>query len=187
MLNADFMARLERVKQSRKWSWEKTAEAMDLSRSMIQFISKGKYSVSEKAAKRLRQVEAEAGISPGAKAVIEAISRAAAELKPRISKADLKAGHANVEVKFVSGESPLGEQNLIRLSRPDVKARAKLVAEILAEESYHPVLLACLPSDLAKDSFLNLLHPLSYNALTETAMTLVFGPDWEKDISGLAQ
>ena len=187
MINADFTARLERVKQHHNWTWEQTGQAMGLSRSMLHFIGKGKYSVSERAAKRLRQLEAEAGVNPRARAVIEALSRAAEQAKLKISAADIRAGQTEVQVKFVSGEVPVGFDNPIRLSRPDIRARAKLVAEILAEESYHPVLLACLPPTLAKDSFLNLLDPLSYNALAEAAMTLVFGPDWEKDVSGLAE
>jgi hypothetical protein len=187
MLNAEFMGRLERVKQHHRWSWEETGKAMELSRAMLHFIGKGKYSVSDKAAKRLRQLEAEAGLNPRARAVIEALSRAAEQAKPKISAADIKAGQTSVMIKFVSGNPPEGFDNPIQLIRPNIRARAKLVAEILADESYHPALLACLPSALAKDSFLDLLDPLSYNALAEAAMTLVFGADWEKDISGLAE
>jgi len=185
MQAADFMARLERVKQHRNWSWEETAEAMELSRSMLHFIKTGKYCVSEKAAKRLRHVEAQAGINPRAKAVIEAIAKEADQAKPQVSRADIKAGQTEVEIKFLTGEPPPKCGNKIRLSRPDIKVRAKLVGDIRSEESYHPVLLACLPPELAKESFLNLLSVHSYNALAEAAMALVFGADWEKDVSGL--
>ena len=71
------------------------------------------------------------------------------------------------------------------LKRPDIKARAKLVGDILVDESYHPVLLACLDQKLANDAFLNRLSPFSYNALAETAMILVFGPDWQENVPEL--
>ena len=182
MQTADFMARLERVKQNQNWSWEETAKAMGLSRSMLHFIKTGKYSVSEKAVKRLHHVEAQAGINPRAQAVIEAISKAAEKAKPKVSSADIKAGHTEVEVKFLNGEPPSNCGSKIHLSRPDIKVRAKLVGDMRREESYHPVLLACLPPELAKDSFLNLLSVHSYNALAEASMALVFGSDWEYDV-----
>jgi hypothetical protein len=183
MQNADFMARLERLKQNRKWSWLETAKEMEFSRAMLYFIKTGKYAVSEKAVKRLRYLEAQAGISPRAQAVIEAITKDAAKAKPRISRADIKAGQTEVEVKFLSGEPPPDCGSKIRLSRPDIKVRAKLVGDIRGEESFHPVLLACLPPELANDSFLNQLNVHSYNALAEASMALVFGWDWEKDVA----
>jgi hypothetical protein len=87
-----------------------------------------------------------------------------------------------VEVKLVNGES-----DKVLLKRPDIKARAKLVGDIIVDESYHPVLLACLDQKLANDSFLNRLSPISYNALAETAMTLVFGPDWQENVPELKE
>jgi hypothetical protein len=184
MQAADFMGRLERVKQCRNWSWEETARAMELSRSMLHFIKTGKYSVSEKAAKRLRHLEAQAGINPRAQAVIEAISREAEKAKPKVSRSDIKTGRTEVEIKYLSGEPPSDRSNKIPLSRPDIRARAKLVGEIRREGSYHPVLLACLPPELANDSFLNLLSVHSYNALAEASMALVFGIDWETPGTG---
>jgi transcriptional regulator with XRE-family HTH domain len=187
MQNLVFMARLERVKQKRGWSWEQTAQAMNLSRSMLHFIKTGKYLVSEKAVKSLRLIETQTGISPVARSVIEALSKEAERAKPKISKADINAGQTEVEVKFVSGIPPANLGNKVRLTRPDIRVRAKLVGDILVEENYHPVLLACLPPELANDSFLNLLSPFSYNSLAETAMTLVFGPDWQQELPGLSE
>jgi transcriptional regulator with XRE-family HTH domain len=181
MQAAEFMARLERVKENRDWSWQETAKAMELSRSMLHFIKTGKYSVSEKAAKRLHHLEAQAGISPRAQAVIEAISKEAERAKPKVSTADIEAGYADVEVKFLSGGPQPASGQKIRLSRPNIQVRAKLVGDIRGEQSYHPVLLACLPPELANDSFLNLLNVHSYNALAEAAMALVFGFEWEKN------
>lgn len=187
MQNADFTVRLERLKQKRRWTWEQAAEAMELSRSMLHFIKTGKYPVSEKAAKRLRNLEVQAGINPAAQALIEAISKEAERTKPKISKADIDAGRTEVEVKFVSGKPPATYGDKVPLTRPDIKARAKLVANILAEDDYHPVLLACLPPELANDSFLNQLTPFSYNALAEAAMILVFGLDWQQEVPDLAE
>jgi hypothetical protein len=187
MQNADFMGRLERVKEKMRWSWEETAQAMDLSRSMLHFFKTGKYQVSEKAGKRLRQLEAQAGISPKARAIIEALAKEVERTKPKISKSDIDAGQTEMEVKFVSGRPEDNYGNKVSLKRPDIKARAKLVAEILVDESYHPVLLACLPPELANDSFLNRLSPISYNALAEAAMALVFGPDWQENVPELAE
>ena len=180
MQNADFMQRLERVKEKMRWSWEQTGQAMDLSRSMLHFIKTGKYQVSEKAAKRLRQLESQAGISPEARVIIEALAREVERTKPNISTDDIEAGLTEVEVKFVSGKS-----DRILLKRPNVKVRGKLVGDILADESYHPVLLACLDPKLANDSFLNRLSPISYNVLTKTAMALVFGRDWQENVPEL--
>jgi hypothetical protein len=187
MQNADFMARLDRVKQKHGWTWEQTARSLELSRSMLHFVKTSKYPVSEKAAKRLRKLEAEAGIVPRAQAIIEAIAREMERTKPKISKSDIEAGVTEVEVRFVSGEPPAGCDNKVQLTRPSIKTRAKLVGDLLVEESYHPVLLACLPPDKAHDSFLNQLTPFSYNALAEAAMTLVFGPDWQQEVPDLAE
>ena len=187
MQNADFMGRLERVKQKMRWSWEETAQAIDLSRSMLHFLKTGKYQVSDKAVKRLRQLEAQAGISPRARAIIEALAKEVERAKPRIYRADIEAGQTEVEVKFVSDGPHSSYGNKICLKRPDIKTRAKLVGEILIDESYHPVLLACLPSQLANDSFLNRLSPISYNSLAEAAMTLVFGPDWQENVPELTE
>jgi len=187
MTNAEFIARLERVKEKMGWTWEETAEAMGFSRSMLHFFKVGKYQVSEKAEKRLRQLEAQAGISPKARARIEALSKEVERTKPKISKADMVEGETELEIKFVTGEPPANHGKTVRLRRPDIKARGRLVAEILVEESYHPVLLACLPSELANDSFLNLLNPISYNALAEAAMILVFGTDWQQNLPDLTE
>jgi hypothetical protein len=154
---------------------------------MLHFIKTGKYSVSERAAKRLHHLEVQAGINPRAQAVIEAISREAERAKPRVSRADIKAGHTEVEIKYLSGDPPRDLGTKIPLSRPNIRARAKLVGEIRREGSYHPVLLACLPPELANDSFLNLLSVNSYNALAEVSMALVFGADWEKDVSNIVE
>jgi hypothetical protein len=148
---------------------------------MLHFIKKGRYSVSDKAAKRLQQLEVQAGINPRSQAVIEAISKQAEESKPKISKADIKAGSTQMSIKFVSGEAATGYHDKVRLTRPDIRARAKLVGDIQKEQSYHPALLACLPRELAKDSFLNQLDVHSYNALAEAAMALVFGFEWKKE------
>ncbi len=85
MTNAEFIARLERVKEKMGWTWEETAEAMGFSRSMLHFFKVGKYQVSEKAEKRLRQLEAQAGISPKARARIEALSKEVERTKPNQS------------------------------------------------------------------------------------------------------
>jgi hypothetical protein len=182
MQASEFMRRLEWVKDVNNWTWEETADAMELSRSMLHFIKKRKYPVSEKAVKRLRYLESQAGINPRAHAIIEAISQKARQAKPQVSPAEIEAGKTVVKGEFLSGAPPSGCDGQIRLSRPDIKARARLVADILLEQSYHPVLLACLPPELANDSFLNLLTPFSYNALAEAAMTLVFGSDWENGL-----
>ena len=187
MQNADFMTRLDRVKQKHGWGWEQAAHALEMSRSMLHFIKTSKYPVSDKAAKRLRKLEAEAGIVPRSQAIIEAIAREMERSKPKVSSADIQAGATTVEVKFVSGAPPANHKNPVPLSRPHIKTRAKLIGDILVEDSYHPVLLACLPPELANDAFLNLLSPFSYNALAEAAMTLVFGVDWQQEVPDLAE
>src|SRR5689334_9965796 len=106
MQAADFIARLQQLKLRRGWNWEEVGKAVDLSRSMIHFIKVGKYSVSDKVAKRLRQLEAEAGISPRAQSVIDAISKQAEKAKPKVSKADIKAGCTEIEVEFLTGQAP---------------------------------------------------------------------------------
>jgi len=130
---SNFMSRLDRVKEVQNWTWEETAEAMELSRSMLHFIKKGKYAVSEKAVKGLRHLESKAGINPRARAIIEAISQKVRQAKPKVSPAEIEAGKTIVKVEYLSGAPPSGCDSQIRLARPDIKARARLVADILLE------------------------------------------------------
>lgn len=186
MNGPEFISRLERLKELKQWSWAEAAEAVGLSRSMVHFIKTGKYGVSETVSQQLRKAERDAGISPRARVIIEAIVRQAEQAKINVSRQDVAAGKKVVEVQFITGEPPTGVKgNRIELSRPDVRVSAKLVADMLVDEGYESVLVSCLPTDLANRSFLNSLTPFSYKALCDAAMVLVFGVDWQRRLPEL--
>jgi len=59
----NFIDRVETLRIFRQWTWEQTASAIGLSRSMIHLIKKGKNNVTDKVLYRLEQAEIAAGIT----------------------------------------------------------------------------------------------------------------------------
>ncbi len=183
--NKEFIERLERIKLAKKLTWAEAAKLVGLSRAMVGFIRQRKHPVSVQVARNLSRAEREAGIIPVAKAIIEAIAARSREMQIKVSSEDLEAGIIVAKLDYLTGRPPAGCPDRISLSRPDIKISAKLITAVLLEESYHPVLLACLPREFANKTFLNRLTPFCYNELAEAAMALVFGQNWQERLPDL--
>jgi len=136
--------------------------------------------VSKKNWFRLEHVEREMGIAPqNVKKVTDALLAHVEEARVEVSPADYDRGFVEVPVEYVRRVPPPGHPEKIRLKRPDVKRSATLLANLLAEEDFEPVLLACIyPPDYANRDFLNLLTPFSYQALADAAVSIAFGSRW---------
>lgn len=186
MKNKEFIERLERLKIANRATWAEAAKLVGISRAMVGFIRQGKYPVSESVAMALVRAEREAGLNPRAREIIESISAEARKRKPTITPKDIERGFLELEVDYLAGVPPREHpRTTITLRRPDARKSAKLLADILVDESPHSVLLECLPVELATEAFLNKLTPFAYDALVETALALVFGLELQKRIRSL--
>jgi hypothetical protein len=180
--NASFLARVEKLKLAKNWTWEKTAEKLQVTRMVFHLIKKEKFGVSKRNLYRLEQLETKEGLrTPGAKELVEAVVSNIENSKIKITTADFDKGFVDVPVNYARGVPPKGHPAAIRLLRPNVKASAKLIVNLLASEDYGSVLLSCIqPRQFATQDFLNLLTPFSFQALSEAAMYLVFGIHWRQ-------
>ena len=180
--NAAFFERVEKLKLAQDWTWDEIAQKLHLTRGMIHFIKQGKYGVSKRNLFRLEQLERQESIGvPGARELIESVVSNIEGANLKITPADFDRGYVEVPVKYARGEPSKGFPKKIRLRRPDVKAAAKLVVGLLADEDYSVVLLACIhPREFASHEFLNLLTPFSFQALMDAAMELTFGAQWRE-------
>lgn len=180
--NAQFIGRVEALKLAKDWTWEEVASKLNLTRVMLHYLRQGKYAVTKRNMYRLDQLEKEQGFGAhSAKELIEAVVSNIEQSKVKITSADFDRGYVEVSVKYARGEPPKGFPKTIRLRRPDVKASAKLIVELLTDEDYASVLLTCIhPREFATQEFLNLLTPFSFRALLEAAMELVFGAYWQQ-------
>ena len=185
--NQDFYARLEKLKLHQGWTWEDVGREVGLSKTLIHFIKSGKYKVTAKSWHLLEKAEAAAGLSPSpkSKAIIEAIRSGMEEAGVKVKASDVDRGQITVPLSYLRGKPTKGQRRDVLLTRPASKQIPRLVANILAEESYQTVLLACLPPDLAHEAFLSKLTPFCLTALEEAALALVFGLEWRKKVEQL--
>ncbi len=187
--NVAFFERVEQLKLAKGWTWAEIAQELHLTRGMIHFIKQGKYGVSKRNLYRLEQLEKEEAVAgPHTKDIITAVTSNLEESKVIITPADFDRGFLDVSIHYARGEAPKGYPKSIQLRRPDVKAAAKLVVELLIDEDHSNVLLMCIhPRRLANQKFINLLTPFSYHALTEAAMELAFGARWREQFKQASQ
>jgi hypothetical protein len=176
----EFLHRVESLKLANDWTWDEVAKRLHTTRGMLHFIKKGRYGVSKRNLFHLEQLEKEEeSKSSDARQLIEAVISNIEESKIKVSQADFDKGFIDVPVKYARGAPPKGYPRTVRLRRPDVKASAKVIVDILTDESYENVLLACIePRELATHEFVNLLTPFSFQAITDAAMELAFGANW---------
>jgi hypothetical protein len=176
----EFLRRVEFLKLANDWTWDQIAKKLHTTRGMLHFIRQGKYGVSKRNLFHLEQLEKEEkSKTSGARKLIEAVISNIEESKINVSQADFDKGFIDVPVKYARGTPPKGYPRMVRLRRPDAKASAKVIVDILANESYENVLLGCIePRELATHEYVNLLTPFSFQALMDAAMELVFGANW---------
>jgi transcriptional regulator with XRE-family HTH domain len=187
--NAAFFSRVEKLKLAKNWSWEETAGRLQTTRMRLHLIRRGKSGVSKRNLYRLEQLEIHEGLRPpGAKELIENLVSSFEAAKVDITASDIDRGYIELPIEYARGEPPKGYEKRIRLVRPDFKSAGKLIAELIVNEDYEVVVLSCIqPKKIANLEFLNMLTPFSYQALTETAMALVFGVGWRQKFGELPQ
>jgi transcriptional regulator with XRE-family HTH domain len=188
--NLPFVERIEQLRKVRDWSWDQLAEHLGVSRTTLHYLRTGRHDVSGKLLRSLERAEQEAGIVPAetrpaasAKALIEALHSTLENAKVPVTEEDHDRGFVQLELDYLRGAPPSGFPPEIKLTRPAARRRAEILADVLTSETYDPVLLACLPKEHASEEFLNLLTPFTLTALTEAAMTLVFGNEWKQRLS----
>ena len=183
--NASFFSRVEKLKLAKDWTWEETAQKLQLTRMTLHLIKTEKSGVSKRNLYRLEQLEIQEGLRPpGARELIEAVVSGFEDAKVVLTASDFDRGYIKIPIEYARGEPPKGLPATIRLVRPGVKSAAKLIVELLVDEDYEKVALSCIqPPKLATQEFLNLLTPFSYKALTEAAMALVFGAHWRQKLA----
>jgi len=179
--NSSYFSRVEKIKVSRGWTWDETAERLHLTRGMLHFIKHGKYGVSKRNLYMLEQLEREEGVRiPSAKELIQGIIRTVEESKIAVTPADFDRGYIDVPVKYARGEPPSGCPRKIRLTRPDTRSAAKLIVALGIHEEPESVLFACIADEKYKtQEFINLLSPFSFQALMDVALPLAFGVNWQ--------
>jgi hypothetical protein len=163
------------------------ARKLQLTRMMLHRIKTETSGVSKRNLYRLEHLEVAEGMKPpGSRELIEAVVSSFEDAKVELSASDFDRGYVEIPIEYARGEPQKGFPATIRLVRPGVKSAAKLIADLLADEDYEKVALNCIqPPQLATQAFLNMLTPFSYQALTETAMALVFGVHWRKKFAKL--
>jgi transcriptional regulator with XRE-family HTH domain len=179
-----FLAKLDALRLLKGWTWEQTAKAVGLSRSMLHNLRTGRNKVSDKVLYRLEQTEKSEGLKgtsrpSKAKELIEALFEQA---KVSVTPEDQDRGYVMVKLEYLRGEPPKGFPCEIKVARPPHATRGQVVADAMAED-YDKVLMACLRKEYATDDFLGLLTPFTLAALKDAAMSLVFGIRWRERIS----
>jgi hypothetical protein len=152
---------------------------------MIHYLRSGRSSVTDKALYRLSEAEKAAGTEVSqeskARALVEAMHSNLQEAKTEVTATDHDRGHVVAKLQYLRGEPPKGMPNEVKVARPEHKARAKLLADVMIGE-YEQVLLACLPKEYANKQFLDRLTPFTLEALEDAAMSLVFGIQWKQRV-----
>ncbi len=176
---------------AKHWTWDELAENLGTSRTTLHYLRVGRHEPGGKLLRKLEATEQQAGVTPinspepsTSRALIDALHASLASAQVTVRPEDHDRGFLSVPLHYLRGAPPKGQPNEIKLSRPPSSKRAQLLADVLRSEDYQVILLTCMPKEHANEEFLNALTPFCITALTDAAMTLVFGSDWKSRIKG---
>jgi transcriptional regulator with XRE-family HTH domain len=194
--NQEFIRRFDRLRLFKSWTIAEAAKTLGLSRTMIHWLKKGRYKVTEKNWMKLQKVEVEAGFagpsdpgSPIKEHAIEiktAMISAAEHAKIRISPEDIDRGVVELPLIYRRGEPPASFPARLKIRTPNVNAAAKIVAAIRLDEDFTPLFKACLEAKYTEPKFLDLLSPFTYESLREVCLTMTLGRNWKKLVPEVA-
>ena len=188
--NQEFIRRFDRLRLFKTWTIAETAKSLGLSRTMIHWLKKGRYEVTDKNWMKLQKAEAEAGfaepsesgsqIKEHAGGIKTAVTSAAEHTKIRINPEDIDRGVVEFPLIYRRGEPPSGFPARLNVRTPNVNAAAKIVAAIKLDENFTPLFKACLEERYTEPKFLDLLSPFTYESLREVCLTMTLGRNWKK-------
>ena len=184
--NLPVVERLERLRRAKGWTWDQLSQQLAVSRTTLHYLRKDRHEPTGRLLRNLQEAEQQAGIleklstAPASRALIDALHASLASAQVPVRPEDHDRGFIQLKLDYLRGAPPAGFPSEIRLTRPPASRGAEILADVLTTETYDSVLLACLPKEHAKEEFLNLLTPFSLTALTEAAMTLIFGNEWKQ-------
>jgi transcriptional regulator with XRE-family HTH domain len=184
------MRRFDRLRLFKGWTIERAAKELGMSRTMIHWIKKARYDVTQKNLTKLAKAEVEAGLiedatsarttkaKPGELKV--AIASAAESARLPITPEDLDRGVVDFPLLYRRGDPPPGLPPRLKIRAPSADAAAKIIAAIRLEEDFRPLFRACLEEKYTTPSFLDMLSPFSYEALREACLTMALGRNWRR-------
>jgi transcriptional regulator with XRE-family HTH domain len=194
--NQEFIRRFDKLRLFKNWTIAEAAQALGLSRTMIHWLKKGRYEVTEKNWMKLHKAEVETGFAQASESappikehtsgIRSAVDSAAQHAKIHISPEDIDRGVVDLPLIYRRGEPPAGFPARLKIRTPDVNAAAKIVTAIRADEDFTPLFKACLEEKYAEPKFLDLLSPFTYESLREVCLTMTLGRNWKKVVPEIA-
>jgi transcriptional regulator with XRE-family HTH domain len=188
--NDEFIRRFERLRLFKGWTIEEAARELGISRTMVHWIKKGRYDVTQKNWAKLGKIEAQAGFTEGTGSIQAseakpgdiklAVSSAAESARLYIKAEDLDRGVVEFPLLYRRGEPPLGFPPRLKIRAPSAEAAAKIISAIRLDEDFSPLFRACLEEKYTLPSFLDTLSPFSYEALREACLTMALGRNWRR-------
>jgi len=114
--NQEFIRRFDRLRLFKSWTIAEAAKTLGLSRTMIHFLKKGRYEVTEKNWMKLQKAEVETGfteppesgssIKEHASGIKTAVASAAEHAKILINPEDIDRGVVELPLIYRRGEPP---------------------------------------------------------------------------------
>jgi DNA-binding XRE family transcriptional regulator len=188
--NQEFIRRFDRLRLFKSWTIAEAAKTLGLSRTMIHFLKKGRYEVTEKNWMKLQKAEVETGfteppesgssIKEHASGIKTAVASAAEHAKILINPEDIDRGVVELPLIYRRGEPPSGFPARLKVRTPNVNAAAKIVTAIRLDEDFTPLFKACLEEKYTQPKFLDLLSPFTYESLREVCLTMTLGRNWKR-------
>ena len=186
----EFMRRFDRLRLFKGWTIERAAKELGMSRTMIHWIKKARYDVTQKNVAKLAKAEAEAGLmeegaiarstkaKPGELKI--AVASAAESAKLPITPEDLDRGVVDFPLLYRRGDPPTGFPPRLKIRAPSADSAARIIEAIRLDEDFSPLFRACLEEKYTAPSFLDALSPFSYEALREACLTMALGRNWRR-------
>lgn len=175
---------LRRYQVSRGLAWHKVAEKLGLSRGMLMMVLRGDRRLSAKALFRLEKAEREAAESrSAAERIIENLGVERDLVSQILGREQKKKATVEIPVDYQIGKTSKSFPNSILLVQPSEQNCRKLRKLFVETLDTKVVTLACLPSQLRSEGFIDQLAAESRTRLTNAALTLVM-PDWRTLIAG---
>lgn len=184
------MRRFDRLRLFKGWTIERAAKELGMSRTMIHWIKKARYEVTQKNLTKLAKAEVGAGLveeaasarstktKPGELKV--AVASAVESAKLPITPEDLDRGVVDFPLLYRRGDPPPGYPARLKIRAPSADAAAKIIAAIRLDEDFSRLFRACLEEKYTATSFLDMLSPFSYEALREACLTMALGRNWRR-------